>query len=193
MLAIAGLASPTPADGRRQLLRNRRNRSPAFARCLLNSPGPASRARGIHGLAVAPDEALLTALLEGDEATALGRAGELAAAGEAEGGLIYGTTKRALARWSAGTPRPPTGRGVHSLNAVAPGVVLTPMTADLTATEDERKQLAGMVPMPLGGFSNRGRSPTCSPGWAARRTRTSAGRCLHRRWIDAVIRGDSTW
>ncbi len=80
------------------------------------------------------------------------------------------------------------------LNAVAPGVVLTPMTADLTATEDDRKQLAGMVPMPLGGFFEP-RSVAYLLAWLG--SEENAHLCGQVVFIDggsdAVIRGDSTW
>src|SRR5699024_4183723 len=83
------------------------------------------------------DDALVTAFLNGNEDEALARAAELAAGSPDEGNLIYGSSKQALSR---GVRRQaPTaewaGAGIP-LNAVAPGVVLTPMTAALTATEE---------------------------------------------------------
>ncbi len=67
-----------------------------------------------------PDEQLLEAFLAGDEAAAHHRAAELEAAGPEAAGAIYGTSKRALARWirrNAATPAW-AGAGIP-LNAIA--------------------------------------------------------------------------
>lgn len=38
------------------------------------------------------------------------------------------------------------------MNAVGPGIVETPMVADMIATEEGRAGLAQVVPMPLNGY-----------------------------------------
>lgn len=43
------------------------------------------------------------------------------------------------------------GRGIP-MNAVGPGIVETPVVADMIATEEGRAGLAQVVPMPLNGF-----------------------------------------
>jgi NAD(P)-dependent dehydrogenase (short-subunit alcohol dehydrogenase family) len=89
---------------------------------------------------------LVDSLLAGDEAASL----ELAK--EYEGSpSIYSSSKRAVARWvrREAITANWAGAGI-ALNTVAPGVVITPMTADLLASE-----YAALVdasnPMPLNG------------------------------------------
>ncbi|MFF2631373.1 SDR family oxidoreductase [Microbacterium sp. NPDC058021] len=142
-----------------------------------------------------PDEALLAAFLDGDEEGALARAAELAAGTPQEASLIYGTSKRALARWlrrQAATPEW-AGAGI-ALNGVAPGIVATPMTSDLTATEEAKAALLTQVPMPLNGIFDA-IDVAYLIAWLA--SEENAHLCGQMIFIDggsdAVIRGDSTW
>jgi len=99
------------------------------------------------------DEELVDAMLADDVDAAVARAEALVDAGEQPAQQIYGSTKHALNRWMR-TVAPTddwAGAGIP-LNAVGPGVIETPMTADLTATEEGRDMLAQAVPMPLGGY-----------------------------------------
>lgn len=93
---------------------------------------------------------LVDAFLSDDEQAALGIAEELAQ-NEQTGGLIYASSKQAISRWvhrEAVTERW-AGAGIP-LNAVGPGVVKTPMTADLRATSEGSALIDAVVPMPLG-------------------------------------------
>jgi NAD(P)-dependent dehydrogenase (short-subunit alcohol dehydrogenase family) len=93
---------------------------------------------------------LVDAFLSDDEQAALGIAEELAQ-NEQTGGLIYASSKQAISRWvhrEAVTERW-AGAGIP-LNAVGPGVVKTPMTADLRATPEGSALIDAVVPMPLG-------------------------------------------
>lgn len=100
---------------------------------------------------IMPNDAELVDLLEaGDEAAAVARADALV---EQElGGLIYSSTKRAVSEWVRTRAIAPewAGAGIP-LNAVGPGIILTPMTAPLMETQEGRDQLAQVVPMPLNG------------------------------------------
>ena len=93
------------------------------------------------------DDDIVDACLAGDEERAVA-----AAAGKDV--LVYPSTKRALARWVRRTA--PTdewaGAGI-TLNAVAPGVVLTPMTDSLLGDPVWRTIVDDAVPMPLGGYA----------------------------------------
>lgn len=96
------------------------------------------------------DDALEQACREGDEAAATARAAELADSGK--GAAIYPGSKAALAKWVRRTCVAPgwADAGI-ALNAIAPGVVLTPMTEGLF---QDPKMVAAMdqaVPMPLNG------------------------------------------
>jgi NAD(P)-dependent dehydrogenase (short-subunit alcohol dehydrogenase family) len=96
------------------------------------------------------DEGLVERCLAGGEADAL--------AWTEEQGLhpvrTYASTKRALARWVRASSTTPdwAGAGI-ALNAVAPGVVRTPMTAELLADPATTELLLELVPMPYGGVT----------------------------------------
>ncbi|TGJ94452.1 short-chain dehydrogenase, partial [Actinotalea fermentans ATCC 43279 = JCM 9966 = DSM 3133] len=87
----------------------------------------------------------------GDEAAALARAAELAAAGT--GDIIYGSSKAAVAHWlrRVAPSADWAGAGIP-LNAIGPGIVQTGMTAEMLATEESTKAVESHVPMPLGGI-----------------------------------------
>ncbi len=141
------------------------------------------------------DEQLLAALTAGDEAAALVRGAELEAAGGDLANQIYGTTKRALAQWirrNASTPDW-AGAGIP-LNAIAPGVVATPMTSELTGSVEARDAVLAMVPMPLNGIFQP-RDVGYLLAWLT--SEENAHLCGQVVFIDggsdAVMRGDSTW
>jgi NAD(P)-dependent dehydrogenase (short-subunit alcohol dehydrogenase family) len=98
------------------------------------------------------DEAIIDACIAGDEDAATAAAERAAERGEA--GLIYSSSKRALNRWmrSVAATDAWAAAGIP-LNAIGPGVVVTPMTKDLVDSEEGRAQLAQAVPMPLGGYA----------------------------------------
>lgn len=193
VLAIAGLATPTPATvavnyfGTVATLEGLRP-------MLAGSSAPRAVLVSSMAALFPPDEALLDVLLQGDESAALARAAELAENADT-GALIYGTAKRALSRWVRRTaPRPEWAGASIALNAIAPGVVRTPMTADLTASEEGRRQLAEMVPMPLNGFFEP-RDAAELLVWLT--SEANAHLCGQVIYIDggsdAVMRGDSVW
>ncbi|GAA3863048.1 SDR family oxidoreductase [Leifsonia kafniensis] len=141
------------------------------------------------------DEILLQAFLDGDEAAARARALELQEEGPEVGHKIYSTSKQALARWVRTTA--PTadwaGAGIP-LNAIAPAVVLSPMTADLVATEEGRKALTAQVPMPLNG-PMQPVVPARLLAWLS--SEENSHLCGQVIFIDggfdAIVRGDKTW
>lgn len=141
------------------------------------------------------DDALLTAFLEGTEEEAIARAHELQAAGPQIGYAIYSTSKQALARWVRrnATSADWAGAGIP-LNAIAPAVVLTPMTRDLVATEEGRSQLTAQVPMPLNG-PMEAVVPARLLTWLTSVDNSHlAGQIVFvDGGYDAVVRGDSTW
>jgi hypothetical protein len=85
------------------------------------------------------------------------------------------------------------GAGIP-LNAVAPGVIATPMTADLIGTPEARHALLGLVPMPLNGIAE----PIVVArllAWLTSEENTHL--CGQIVYIDGgsdvVLRGDSVW
>ena len=193
VLAIAGLATPTPATvavnffGTVATLQGLRP-------LLAGSPAPRAVAVSSMAALFPPDDALLDALLDGDEARSLDRAGQLAADPQT-GALIYGTAKRGLSRWvrrNAATADW-AGAGI-ALNAIAPGVVRTPMTADLTGSEEARHQLAEMVPMPLNGFFDPRDAAELLVWLSSEANGHLCGQIVYiDGGSDAVMRGDSVW
>lgn len=140
------------------------------------------------------DEELLSALRAGDESAALARAEQLAADPQTAN-AIYGTTKQGVSRWVRRVAPGPEWAGASiPLNAIAPGVVNTPMTAGLTATEEGRAQLAQMVPMPLGGFIEADATARLLAWLASEDNAHLCGQVIYiDGGSDAVIRGDSVW
>ncbi|HEX6954311.1 MAG TPA: SDR family oxidoreductase, partial [Agromyces sp.] len=162
---------------------------------LAGSPAPRAVATVSMASHFPTDDALMDALLAGDEAAALSRGAELEASAPETANQIYATTKAALSRWirrNAATPEW-AGAGIP-LNAIAPGVVVTPMTAQYTDTEEARKAILEMVPMPLGGIFQP-RDAAYLLAWLT--SEENAHLCGQVVFIDGgsdvVIRGDSTW
>ena len=98
----------------------------------------------------AVDDDLVTAMLAGDEEQAVRIGSALAAQGFGPGYLNYPSSKRALSRWVRRAAVSAEWAGADiPLNAVAPGTVTTPMTAELLATPAGREMVDAAVPMPL--------------------------------------------
>lgn len=99
-----------------------------------------------------PDASVVEACLAGDEEAALGAARR--AAEEGRGHQLYPSSKVALSRWVRRTSVAPgwADAGIP-LNAVAPGVVLTPMVDELLKDDQMRAVMDKAVPMPLNGHS----------------------------------------
>ncbi|WP_433212482.1 SDR family oxidoreductase [Microtetraspora malaysiensis] len=151
VVACAGVAGVTPLTARVNyfgvvaLLEGLR---PALA------AAPAPRAAVVCSIAGthAVDPDVVAACLDGDEDAAVALAERAIERGA--GALLYPSSKSALARWLRRVAVTPewAGTGI-SLNAIAPGIVLTPMTAPLFADEAMRAVMATAVPMPLNGHA----------------------------------------
>ncbi|MFC9773487.1 MULTISPECIES: SDR family oxidoreductase [unclassified Pseudarthrobacter] len=151
--AVAGLALPAPATvavnyfGTLATLNGLRP-------LLAGSDAPRALLVSSMAALMASDDELVALLAAGDEPAALTRAEVLAKEPAVTGGLIYVSTKLALSRWVRrhAATADWAGAGIP-LNAVSPGIIATPMTADLIDTEEERESLLKMVPMPLNGIA----------------------------------------
>ncbi|ALJ19717.1 SDR family oxidoreductase [Microbacterium sp. No. 7] len=193
IIAVAGLATPTPAtvgvnyfgmiaslEGLRPLL----------------AGSDAPRAVGVGSMAslMPGDDRLVELLLADDEPGALARAAELAASPE-QGPLIYSSTKIAFARWVRrhAADAEWAGAGIP-LNAVAPGIILTPMVAPLMETEEGRAQMAQAVPMPLNGPAEAVVVARLLAWLAGPENTHLCGQVVFvDGGSDVVIRGDATW
>lgn len=148
VIACAGISAPSPATasvnffGMTEFLEGIR---PTLARA------EAPRAALISSMSsLQPNSPELTeALLANDELKAREIATTLAE-NPATGSLIYASSKRAISRWvrRESVTEAWAGAGIP-LNAVGPGVVTTPMTAELIGDESQRAFLDAAVPMPL--------------------------------------------
>lgn len=190
--AVAGLSDPTPRTGAVNyfgMVATLTSLRPLLAR------SAAPRAVAVSSMAaVYPvDEELIMAMLADDEPTATRRAEQLVA--EERGHLIYTTSKRAISRWvRRHAPTAEWAGASIALNAIAPGVVATPMSAPFTTTEKSKAGLLRQFPMPLNGIA----PPEAVAevlAWLGSVTNTHL--CGQILYIDgggdAVVRGDTAW
>ncbi|MBM6402184.1 SDR family oxidoreductase [Phycicoccus sonneratiae] len=194
VVANAGLALPTAATvavnhfGTVALLEGLR---PA----LVCSRAPRAVATSSMATLLPVHAPLVDACLAGDEDLALAIAVELEARGPEAGAVLYPSSKRALSRWvrrEAPTPRW-AGCGIP-LNAVAPGIVRTPMVADLIATEQGRDALAGVVPMPLHGYLEAEQVAALLAWLVSEENTHVCGQTVYvDGGCDVVLRGDDVW
>ena len=134
------------------------------------------------------DDDIVEACLAGDEREALRAAGGTPS-------MSYLSSKRALARWVRRTaPLDPWAGAGIALNAVAPGTVLTPMTAPLLDAEGGREMVDAAVPMPLHGHAPPEAVAAALDFLTRPDTTHVCGQVLFvDGGADAVTRGDSTW
>ncbi len=134
------------------------------------------------------DDDIVDACMQGDEEAAV-------AAAEGKGVFVYPSTKRALARWvrRSAPSKAWAGAGIP-LNAVAPGVVRTPMTADLLGDPTWKEIVDDAVPMPLGGYAEAD-EVAAALDWLTSPDNTKVtGQVLFvDGGADAVLRPDDIW
>ncbi|MEU8799322.1 SDR family oxidoreductase [Spirillospora sp. NPDC048819] len=122
---------------------------PALARAEAPRAAVVGSISGTHPV----DDAIVRACLDGDETAALQAASKVVEAGA--GNQTYSSSKSALAQWlrRVCVTEEWAGAGIP-LNAIAPGVVRTPMTEPLFADEAMFKIMNEAVPMPLNGYAD---------------------------------------
>ena len=138
---------------------------------------------------------LVDAALGGDEAATLAIGDALAAQGPEVGYANYSGSKRALSRWvrRASISEAWAGSGIP-LNAVAPGTVITPMTAELLRTPEGAAMVDAAVPMPLNSHQPA-ESIAQLLAWLTSPENTHmAGQTIYcDGGADATLRGDDIW
>ncbi|QEV98905.1 SDR family NAD(P)-dependent oxidoreductase [Microbacterium caowuchunii] len=194
VIACAGISAPIPATisvnffGVTELLT-------ALLPALSKSDAP--RAAVVSSMAsLQPNSPeMVEAALAGDEEKAVAIAAELAAQGPEIGYLVYPSSKRALSRWVRRASITPewAGAGIP-LNAVAPGTVVTPMTAQLLATPEGTTMVDAAVPMPL-NYHQPPESIAALLLWLTSVENTHlAGQVIYDDGgADATLRGDDIW
>jgi len=138
---------------------------------------------------------LVAALCADDESKALEIAQGLVNAGGGEEQLIYGSTKRAISRWVRRESIKPrwAGAGIP-LNAVSPGIVKTPMVADMISTEEARDAISAMVPMPLHGYMEPEAVASLLIWLTSPENTHTTGQTIYiDGGSDAVLRGENIW
>ncbi len=193
VVAVAGLSGSTPAVVAVNyfgMIASLENLRPLMA----DSPAP--RAVGVSSMAalLPADQTLVELQLAGDEPGALARAKELDA-DEETAGLVYASTKLAFSRWVRRVAATDDWAGASiPLNVVSPGVIMTPMVADLVGTEEARVGLAEMVPMPLNGFAEAIAVATPLAWLVSEENTHLCGQIIYvDGGSDAVIREDAVW
>ncbi|MFD5767379.1 SDR family oxidoreductase [Streptomyces sp. NPDC127049] len=139
------------------------------------------------------DPALMAAADAGDETAAVAAA--RAAVDRGEGHLVYSSSKAAVSRWvrRAAPGDAWAGAGIP-LNAVAPGVVLTPLTRPLLDAPATRALVERAVPMPLRGHSRPEQlAPLIAWLTSPENTLVTGQVVFADGGADAVLRGDRTW
>ncbi|WP_182525478.1 SDR family oxidoreductase [Nocardioides dongkuii] len=119
---------------------------------LAASPAPRVVLVGSISATQPVDQALVDALLAGDPDAADRATAAVLADGRPQ--QLYPSSKAALAQWARRTAVAPgwADAGI-SINVVAPGVVLTAMTASLVSDPKMKQVMDTAVPMPLHGYS----------------------------------------
>jgi NAD(P)-dependent dehydrogenase (short-subunit alcohol dehydrogenase family) len=142
------------------------------------------------------DEALVEAMcVDDDEAKAVARAQELVDTGGGMEQLIYGSTKRAISRWvRRESPKAQWAGACIPLNAIGPGIVRTPMTADMIATEEARAGLDQVVPMPCNYYLEPGQVSFLLAWLTSEENTHVTGQTIYiDGGSDVVLRGDNIW
>jgi NAD(P)-dependent dehydrogenase (short-subunit alcohol dehydrogenase family) len=98
------------------------------------------------------DPAIVDACLDGDEERAVAASEEALAGEGTRPRAVYASSKRALCLWvRREAPTPPWASAGIPLNAVAPGIIETPMTRPYLDDPEKRAGIHERVPMPLHG------------------------------------------
>jgi len=141
------------------------------------------------------DKELVDLMLAGDERKAVARAQALVNQGGGVEGLIYGSTKRALSRWlRRECVKDSWAKSGIPINAVGPGIVKTPMVAEMIATQEGRDGLAKAVPMPLNGYLEPENVADLLIWLTSEANSHVTGQTIYiDGGSDAVIRGDDIW
>ena len=138
---------------------------------------------------------LVSAMLADKEELAVEIAVGLCTEGDARAALIYGSTKRALSRWvRRESIKPEWAAAGIPLNAVGPGIVETPMVAEMIATNEARTAIDVIVPMPLNHYLKAIQVAYLLVWLTSEENTHTTGQTIYiDGGSDAVLRGDDVW
>ncbi|MFJ3611896.1 SDR family oxidoreductase [Streptomyces hydrogenans] len=144
--------------------------------------------------AVHPTDPAIVAAADADDETEAVAAAR-AAVDRGEGHLVYSSSKAAVSRWvrRAAPGDAWAGAGI-ALNAVAPGVVLTPLTKPLLDDPATLALVERAVPMPLRGHSRPEQLAPLVAWLTSPENALVTGQVVFADGgADAVLRGDRVW
>ncbi|RVU28045.1 SDR family oxidoreductase [Streptomyces antnestii] len=139
------------------------------------------------------DPVIVDAALADDEPAAVAASQE--AVDRGEGHLVYSSSKAAVSRWirRRAITDDWAGAGIP-LNAVGPGVILTPMTEPLLEDPEMRGLVERSVPMPLAGHARPEQiAPLIAWLTSPENTHVTGQVVFVDGGADAVLRGDGVW
>jgi NAD(P)-dependent dehydrogenase (short-subunit alcohol dehydrogenase family) len=139
------------------------------------------------------DERLLAAFEASDEPAARARAAEIGVEDPA-GSTVYNTAKRGVSLWVRRNAISDdwSGHGI-TLNAVAPGMIHTPLVKDYD-TEEGHKVIDSFLKMPLNGWAEPVEVAELMAFLNAPANRHITGQCVFiDGGTDITMRGDTTW
>ena len=149
--SVAGLAAPVPDTVSVNYFGALATLEP-LRELLLAADAPRAVLVGSMDTLFPADDTLVELLMAGNEPDARARAEVLAGESPEIAARVYSSSKVALTRWLRRVAPGPdwAGAGIP-LNAIGPGVVLTPMTEYLRTSPEALDALMKIVPMPLHG------------------------------------------
>ncbi|MEV8150990.1 SDR family oxidoreductase [Arthrobacter sp. NPDC080073] len=191
VVAIAGVMGNTPLVARVNYfgaIRTLTGLRPLLARSAAPRAAAVSSMASLHEV----DQPLLDALAAEDEEGAIVRAKQIASPGPLDI-LTYATSKRALALWiRRNSPTADWAGAGIPLNAIAPGVIRTAMTASFFT--DVGRHILDDVPMPLNGPADPIVAARLLAWITSEENSHVTGQVIFQDGgSDAIIRGDSVW
>jgi NAD(P)-dependent dehydrogenase (short-subunit alcohol dehydrogenase family) len=150
VLAVAGLGGPSPATARVNYFGAKATLQ-GLQPFLAKSDAPRAAVVSSMGALSLVDDDLLARMLDNDEPGAVAVAERLGTDTIATGmSPIYSTSKNAIARYVRAHAKDDmwAGAGI-ALNAIAPGVIETPMIVEALSTEEGRAAMAAGAPAPV--------------------------------------------
>lgn len=166
VIAVAGLGGPTPTTIRVNYFGAKATLE-GLQPLLAKSDAPRAAVVSSMGALNLVDDDLLARMIADDEPGAVAEAERLGTATIATGmSPIYSTSKNAIARYVRKHAKDAmwAGAGI-ALNAIAPGVIETPMIAAALATEEGRAAMKKGAPAPFNGPAAPPTAPAALLAW----------------------------
>jgi NAD(P)-dependent dehydrogenase (short-subunit alcohol dehydrogenase family) len=109
--------------------------------------------------------------------------------------VLYASTKRALSQSVRRVAPAEEWAGANiALNAVAPGVVRTPMTTTIMRDPARRERMSRLNPMPLKGFADVDAPANLLAWLASEQNSHLCGQVIYADGgTEALLRGDTRW